>query len=226
METGFSADFSGVRIHQGADAVAMNRDLKAQAFTHGKDIFFNSGKYEPESTRGKMLLAHELTHVVQQGAAEQKLAEGEVKQNNAKRNDPIPERTDKATQSLEQENAEKIKANASEVGEQSGTKSGSEALGSTAESAQKPTTGAMAGPDIKENQSAQQETKSAEGQKKTKLKGKPKGALKAKVKSVAKGKGVGAFLRKTTKTAFNSKKAAVTLLATNEKKTENAETNA
>lgn len=129
METGFSADFSGVRIHQGADAVAMNRDLKAQAFTHGKDIFFNSGKYEPESTRGKMLLAHELTHVVQQGAAEQKLAEGEVKQNNAKRNDPIPEPTDKATQSLEQENAEKIKANASEVGEQSGTKSGSEALG-------------------------------------------------------------------------------------------------
>jgi hypothetical protein len=44
----------------------MNRELGAQAFTHGNDIYFNSGKYKPGSTEGKQLLAHELTHVVQQ----------------------------------------------------------------------------------------------------------------------------------------------------------------
>jgi hypothetical protein len=71
METGFGARFAGVRIHTGADAVDMNRRLRAHAFTHGKDIFFNAGKYEPDSTRGRRLLAHELTHVVQQGAAKQ-----------------------------------------------------------------------------------------------------------------------------------------------------------
>ena len=78
METGFGADFSGVRIHTGGDAVAMSRDLKAQAFTHGNDVFFNSGKYEPETARGRSLLAHELTHVVQQGATEQNMSEARV----------------------------------------------------------------------------------------------------------------------------------------------------
>jgi hypothetical protein len=44
----------------------MNQELGAQAFTHGSDIFFNQGKYQPESPPGKHLLAHELVHVVQQ----------------------------------------------------------------------------------------------------------------------------------------------------------------
>jgi hypothetical protein len=44
----------------------MNQQLKSQAFTHGKDIYFNEGKFDPESKTGKKLLAHELTHVVQQ----------------------------------------------------------------------------------------------------------------------------------------------------------------
>jgi len=47
----------------------MNKELNAQAFTHGRDIYFNAGKYDPESTQGKKLLAHELTHVVQQTGA-------------------------------------------------------------------------------------------------------------------------------------------------------------
>jgi hypothetical protein len=66
MNSSFGADFSGVRIHNDSAAVDMSKDLQAQAFTHGKDIYFNQGKYDPESTSGKNLLAHELTHVVQQ----------------------------------------------------------------------------------------------------------------------------------------------------------------
>ncbi|MCB0573402.1 MAG: DUF4157 domain-containing protein [Saprospiraceae bacterium] len=67
MEKSFGTDFSGVRIHTDSEAVEMNRDLHAQAFTHGQDVYFNSGKFNPEQTEGKRLLAHELTHVVQQG---------------------------------------------------------------------------------------------------------------------------------------------------------------
>lgn len=66
MESSFGTDFSGVRVHTDDKAVQMNQQLKAQAFTHGKDVYFNQGKYNPESAGGKELLAHELTHVVQQ----------------------------------------------------------------------------------------------------------------------------------------------------------------
>jgi hypothetical protein len=61
---GFS--FANVRVHTDSAAVQMNRDLNAQAFTHGSDIYFGDGKYNPGSDAGKELLAHELTHVVQQ----------------------------------------------------------------------------------------------------------------------------------------------------------------
>ena len=66
MESKFGVDFSDVNIHTDQQAAAMNKELHAQAFTHGKDIHFNSGKYNPDTTHGKHLLAHELTHVVQQ----------------------------------------------------------------------------------------------------------------------------------------------------------------
>jgi hypothetical protein len=66
MESSFGADFSNVRIHNDSSAVQMSRDLNALAFTHGNDIYFNSGKYDANSEGGKHLLAHELTHVVQQ----------------------------------------------------------------------------------------------------------------------------------------------------------------
>lgn len=67
MENAFQADFSGVRIHTDQDAVRMNRALGAQAFTTGSDVFFNEGKYDPSRRKGQLLLAHELTHTVQQG---------------------------------------------------------------------------------------------------------------------------------------------------------------
>ena len=66
MESSFGRDFSGVNIHTDQDAVKMNKKLGAQAFTHGKDIYFNSGNYSPDSSEGKHLLAHELTHTIQQ----------------------------------------------------------------------------------------------------------------------------------------------------------------
>ena len=68
MQSSFGQDFSQVNIHTDAESVEMNRELGAQAFTHGSDIYFNTGKFNPASTTGKHLLAHELTHVVQQGA--------------------------------------------------------------------------------------------------------------------------------------------------------------
>ncbi|MBS1904637.1 MAG: DUF4157 domain-containing protein [Bacteroidetes bacterium] len=67
MESRFGTDFCGVRVHTDGAAVQLSRDLNAQAFTVGNDIFFNSGKFSPESSDGKHLLAHELTHTVQQG---------------------------------------------------------------------------------------------------------------------------------------------------------------
>ena len=66
MERDFAADFSGVRIHTGASAAALNDMVHARAFTHGQDVFFNAGEYDPHSSAGRHLLAHELTHVVQQ----------------------------------------------------------------------------------------------------------------------------------------------------------------
>lgn len=67
METGFGSDFSNVNIHTDSKAEQMSQKLGAQAFTHGNDIYFNKGKYNPKSKEGKHLLAHELTHTVQQG---------------------------------------------------------------------------------------------------------------------------------------------------------------
>jgi hypothetical protein len=59
-------DFSDVRIHTDKEADQMNRVLRAQAFTQGQDIYFGNGQYNPQSRTGLRLLAHELTHVVQQ----------------------------------------------------------------------------------------------------------------------------------------------------------------
>ncbi len=72
MEGQFGADFSSVRIHSGGEAAGLSSQLSARAFTHGSDIYFNEGQYEPHGGEGKHLLAHELTHVVQQGKAVQR----------------------------------------------------------------------------------------------------------------------------------------------------------
>ena len=66
METAFGADFSGVRIHTDRRADGLSQSLSARAFTTGRDVFFRQGEYNPGSSSGRELLAHELTHVVQQ----------------------------------------------------------------------------------------------------------------------------------------------------------------
>ena len=60
-------DFSRVRVHTGPESDALNQQLMAKAFTTGPDIFFKRGAYDPVSSKGRELIAHELTHVVQQG---------------------------------------------------------------------------------------------------------------------------------------------------------------
>ncbi len=66
MESAFGADFGGVRVHTDAEADTLNRAMNARAFTTGRDIFFRQGEHKPGSSSGRELLAHELTHVVQQ----------------------------------------------------------------------------------------------------------------------------------------------------------------
>lgn len=66
METRFGQDFGNVRIHTDSDAAHMTQALQAEAFTAGSDIYFQPGKFAPQMSQGKRLLAHELTHVVQQ----------------------------------------------------------------------------------------------------------------------------------------------------------------
>jgi len=66
MEQSFGADFSGVRVHTDSEADALNKQISAKAFTSGQDVFFRANEYSPGSDSGRELIAHELTHVVQQ----------------------------------------------------------------------------------------------------------------------------------------------------------------
>ena len=67
VESRFSRDFSGVRLHFDAQSNQTANALNAQAFTVGRDIIFGTGHYAPDTAQGRHLLVHELTHVVQQG---------------------------------------------------------------------------------------------------------------------------------------------------------------
>ncbi|MDF5712200.1 MAG: DUF4157 domain-containing protein [Nostoc sp. S4] len=66
MEQVFGADFSGVKVHTDGQSDELNQSIQARAFTTGQDVFFRQGQYNPGSQGGHELLAHELTHVVQQ----------------------------------------------------------------------------------------------------------------------------------------------------------------
>ncbi len=66
MSSRMGRDMSHVRIHTGNQAAQMNQEINARAFTVGKDIYFNRGQYSPGTHEGKRLLAHELTHTLQQ----------------------------------------------------------------------------------------------------------------------------------------------------------------
>lgn len=72
MESRFGHDFSHVRVHDDSSATDATRSVNARAFTVGRDLFFGSGQYAPHFHEGRRLLAHELTHVVQQTGVTQR----------------------------------------------------------------------------------------------------------------------------------------------------------
>lgn len=82
MESRLGADFSDVRVHSDQAAATSAEALGANAYTTGRDIYFAAGKYAPETSEGRHLLAHELTHVVQQQGAHHATGEpGSMQQN-------------------------------------------------------------------------------------------------------------------------------------------------
>ena len=66
FESRLGQDLSAVRLHTGRQADELSSSIQARAFTSGHDVFFRAGEYQPGSTTGQSLLAHELTHVAQQ----------------------------------------------------------------------------------------------------------------------------------------------------------------
>ncbi|GBO53350.1 hypothetical protein APA_1257 [Pseudanabaena sp. lw0831] len=69
MGEAMGADFSGVKVHTDSQSDQLNKSIQAKAFTTGQDVFFRQGAYEPSSRGGQELIAHELTHVVQQNGS-------------------------------------------------------------------------------------------------------------------------------------------------------------
>jgi hypothetical protein len=82
MGQAMGADFSRVKVHTDAQADRLNRSIQARAFTTGQDVFFRQGEYNPGSRGGQELVAHELTHVVQQGGSQvqRSLQQEQIKQ--------------------------------------------------------------------------------------------------------------------------------------------------
>lgn len=89
MEPRFRADFAKVRIHADARSERLSSQLNAKAFTIGNHIFFGRGLYQPESNEGLELLAHELTHTIQQGSVIQRSEAPQVTQ----RSEPMLQRS-------------------------------------------------------------------------------------------------------------------------------------
>lgn len=75
MEPRFNADFSNVRVHTDAGAAEQSAALSAHAFTVGQHVYFGHNQYQPDTSHGRELIAHELTHTIQQGAAVQRSAD-------------------------------------------------------------------------------------------------------------------------------------------------------
>lgn len=73
MESRFGTDFSAVRVHNSPRAENMNKQLNSKAFTVGNDIYFSQGHFQPGSNSGQKLIAHELTHVIQQRGTGQRI---------------------------------------------------------------------------------------------------------------------------------------------------------
>lgn len=96
MSSVFEHDFGSVRVHESRESDALSRELGATAFTTGQDIFFRRGTYAPSSTSGRELLAHELTHVAQQGSGRVASPGGRMAVTSA--SDPLEQEAESASQ--------------------------------------------------------------------------------------------------------------------------------
>lgn len=94
MEGAFGQSFGDVKVHTGGDAADLNNKLQAQAFTHGSDIYFSQGSYDPGSEGGQHLLAHELTHVVQRKQGKDQPSGGGSAPTVGRANDPLEAEAD------------------------------------------------------------------------------------------------------------------------------------
>lgn len=83
FETRFGTDFSDVRVHTGPEAGALAQAVNARAFTVGRDVIFGARQYAPDTTEGQNLMAHELTHVVQQRGASKSVQRQPAQQSGA-----------------------------------------------------------------------------------------------------------------------------------------------
>ena len=108
MEEAFGADFSGVRTHTDSEADTLNKQLSARAFTTGHDIFFREGEYSPGSSGGQHLIAHELTHVVQQTGGVQ--TQPDILEDIVRREEDVEEEED-----MEEEEEDKVEGLPAEV---------------------------------------------------------------------------------------------------------------
>jgi len=115
MEGAFGADFSGVRVHTDGTSDQLNQSIQAKAFTTGQDVFFRKGAYEPGSRGGQELLAHELTHVVQQsGSGIHKLKTSEPNKSHIASPRQVMNKVQEKTIQLRAANAQELNATQTE----------------------------------------------------------------------------------------------------------------
>ncbi|MCG8346024.1 MAG: DUF4157 domain-containing protein [Chlorobiales bacterium] len=115
MEPRLNADFSNVRIHSDREAASLNNQLSARAFTYRNHIFFSRDQYQPGTSEGKHLLAHELTHTIQQKQSYQRAQPGALEQQIIQR---FPENTQSAP--VNQQNSGASAPSAPPAGHQEG----------------------------------------------------------------------------------------------------------
>jgi hypothetical protein len=109
MENSFGKDLSQVRVHSDQKAIEMSRGIHAKAFTHGNNIYFNTGEFRPHTSVGKRLLAHELAHTIQQGG---KISRSTIQREEKKEGDekPVTTKVEVVTEHDFSENKTKAKA--------------------------------------------------------------------------------------------------------------------
>ena len=118
MERAFGTDFSGVKVHTDSHSDQLNQSIQAKAFTTGQDVFFRHGAYQPGSRGGQELIAHELTHVVQQNGgtvASSPLQPQQLPQHPATDN-PSASLNDRATMEISEKPSAPLEVSGEEVG--------------------------------------------------------------------------------------------------------------